>query len=178
MLMTDWFHICSWCYMLQNNLNRFYLISKVYRLVSAHSQRKCWNQYQERRSGIYGSLSCWCNVSIVPYLSPVGLVLSRCQPSFTFKEASQQRSSPQSLLLSMSQRIGATSSQKQCPPLGRRKWEFVKSKFIFQHPSLTLIPSSFTNFEQHAVSMTDDRVMRITHVFLAPNLFMFTLPSF
>ncbi|KAG8000851.1 hypothetical protein GBF38_018117, partial [Nibea albiflora] len=58
-----------------------------------------------------------------------------CQPSFTFKEASQQRSSPQSLLLSMSQRIGATSSQKQRPPLGRRKWDFVKKAADLTSPS-------------------------------------------
>lgn len=105
---------------------------------------------------------------------------SRCWRSFPLKEASQQRPSPKSLLLSVSQKFRATFFKKQCPPLGRRKWDSVKSKFISLHPSLTLScginflsPSLFVIFEQHRVSVIDSHVMRETHVFLAQSFFVY-----
>lgn len=146
--------------------------SKVYRLITAHfPQWKYWNQYQER-----------CISAILQYkhalcVFSLSYLCSRCQPSFPLKEASQQRPSPQSPLLSLSQKVRATS-KKQRAPLSRTKWDSVKSKFISQHPSLTpsdinplILPSLYIIFEQHVVSMIDCHVMLKTH-FLGSELFM------
>ena len=86
---------------------------------------------------IYRFWGMWIQYSMSIYNLYLSLSLSfcfRCPHSFPIEEASQQRPFQQSLLLPVSQRIRATSSEEQCPLTGR-KWDPLKSKFLWQHPS-------------------------------------------
>lgn len=93
------------------------------------------------------------------------LLCSRCQPSFPFKEASQQRPSPQSPLLSVSQRFRVTTYKKQCTHVSRKKWFSVKSKFISQ------LPSHDINFHMWSLSWPPHDVQNACFLGLRKHLF-------